>query len=45
MGNIFEGSFTEEGTGAGNAIFEGVFKYTASGSRKNFDKIDSEVHI
>ena len=32
--NIFEGSFTEEGMGAGEAIFEGGFKYAASEARK-----------
>ena len=32
--NIFEGSFTEEGAGSGNAIFEGGFKFAASEARK-----------
>ena len=40
MSNIFEGSFNEEGTGAGKvAIFEGGFKFAASEARKKFDRI------
>ena len=45
MRNIFEGSFTEEGTVSGKAIFEGVFKDAASDARKNFGSIYSEVQI
>ena len=41
MRNILEGSFTEEGTGSGNDIFQEGFKFSASESRKKFDKIDS----
>ena len=41
MRNIFEGSFTEEGTGAGTDIFEGGFKSSASEERKKFDITDS----
>ena len=41
--NVFEGSFTEEGTGSGKAIFEGGFKFSASGARKNFDSAASAV--
>ena len=37
VSNIFEGPFTEEGTGAGKAIFEGGFKFADSEARKNFD--------
>ena len=40
--NIFEGSFTEEGTGAGKAIFEGGLKFADSEARKNFNSTDSE---
>ena len=43
--NIFEGSFTEEGTGAVKAIFEGGFKVAASEARKKFYRTDSAVHI
>ena len=43
MRNILEGSFTEEGTGAGKAIFEGGFKFSASGERKKFDSTTSVV--
>ena len=32
--NMFEGSFTEEGTGSVKAIFEGGFKFAASEARK-----------
>ena len=35
--NIFEDSFTEEGTESGKAMFEGGFKFAASEARKNFD--------
>ena len=45
MRNVFEGSFTEEGTGAGTAIFEGLFKYASSEARKKLDRTDSAVHI
>ena len=41
VGNIFEGSFTKEGTIAGNAIFEGVFKFSAPEARKKFDSTTS----
>ena len=41
VSNISEGSFTEEGTGAGKAIFEGGFKFAASEARKNFNITDS----
>ena len=43
--NIFKGSFTEDRTEAGKDISEGVFKYTASDSRKKFDRIASTVQI
>ena len=39
--NIFEGSFTEEGTGSGKAIFEGGLKFSASKSRNNLGITDS----
>ena len=42
LSNIFECSFTEEGTGAGKAIFEGGFKFAASETRKKFDSVNSE---
>ena len=38
---IFKGSLTEEGTISGNAIFEGGFKFSASETRKKFDRIAS----
>ena len=38
--NIFEGSFNEVGKVAGNDIFEGVFKFEASDSRKKFNSTD-----
>ena len=41
VGNIFEGSFTGEGTGSGKAIFEGGFKFAASEARKKFDSTAS----
>ena len=41
VSNIFEGSFTKEGTIAGNAIFEGVFKFSAPEARKKFDSTAS----
>ena len=44
MRNIFEGAFTEEGTGSGKDIFEGVFNFSASEARKKSHSIDSEVH-
>ena len=34
--NIFKGSFTEYGTGAGRAVFEGGFKFAASEKRNKF---------
>ena len=43
VSNIFEGSFTEEGVGAGKAIFEGGLKFAASEERKNFDSTASAV--
>ena len=42
--NIFEDSCTEKGTGEGNAIFEGGFKFASSEARKKFDITDSAVH-
>ena len=42
MRKKFEGSSTEEGMGAGNAIFEGLFKFSASEAMKKFDSTDSE---
>ena len=39
--NIFEGSFTEEVTVEGNAVFEGGLKFVASGSNNNFNSTDS----
>ena len=41
VSNIFEGSFTEEGTGAGKDIFKGGLKFTASEARKKFDNTAS----
>ena len=41
--NIFEVSSTEEVTGAGNAIFEGGFKFSASATRENFHSTASSV--
>ena len=41
MSNIFEGSFTERGTGAGKAIFEGGFNFAASEARNKFDRTAS----
>ena len=38
---FFEGSFVEEGTGAGKSIFEGVFKFSACESMKRLDIKDS----
>ena len=35
--NHFEGSFTEEGTGSGKAIFGGGFKFADFEARKDFD--------
>ena len=35
--NIFEYSCTEEGTGAGKAIFDIKIKFSASEARKKFD--------
>ena len=43
--NIFEGSWTEEVTGAVKDIFEGGFKFASCEARKNFDSTYSEVHI
>ena len=37
MSNIFEGLFTEEGTGAGKAIFKGGFKFAAYETSKKYD--------
>ena len=39
--NVFEGSFTEDGTGSGKSFFEGGFKFAASESRKKFDSTAS----
>ena len=39
--NSFEGSINKEGTGSGNAIFEGGFKFAASEAKK-FDSTASE---
>ena len=41
--NMFEGSFTEEGTGAGNAISEGGFILSASKARNNLYSTASGV--
>ena len=38
MRNIFKGSFTEEGTGSGKAIFGVGLKFSASKERNNFDR-------
>ena len=43
MRDIFEYSFTEEGTGPGKAIFEVGFKFSASEERKKFDSTASAV--
>ena len=43
--NIFEGSLIEEGTGAGKAIFEGVFNFSASEARKKLDITASSLNI
>ena len=40
--NIFVGSFTEEETVAGNGIFEGGFKLSASEASKKLDIPSSE---
>ena len=40
--HIFEGSFIEELTGAGKAIFEGGFNFEASDTRKNLYSTASE---
>ena len=40
--NVFEGSFTEEGKEAGNDIFEGGFRFSASEARKKFDSTASD---
>ena len=40
--NIFEGSFTKEGTGAVNDIFEGVLIFSASEAREDFDSTSSK---
>ena len=45
VSNIFEGSFTEKGMGAGKAIYEEVFKYAASETRNKFDSTASAVQI
>ena len=37
VSNIFEGLFTEEGTGSGKAIFKGGFKFSASETTEKFD--------
>ena len=41
MRNIFEKSFTEEGTGSGKAVFEKGFKSAALEVRMKFDSTDS----
>ena len=41
--NIFEVSYTEEGIGSGNGIFEGVFNFSASEARKKLDSTYSVV--
>ena len=43
--NILEGSFTEEVTGTGNAIFEGGLKFEASEARKKLDITDSADQV
>ena len=45
MINIFEDSFTEEGTVSGKANFEGGFKFASSEARKKFGITASAVHI
>ena len=45
MSNIFEYLFTEEGTGVGKSIFEGVFKFSVSETRNKFDSTDSVAYI
>ena len=40
---IFEDSCTEEGTGAGKAIFEGGFKISSSESKKKSESTASAV--
>ena len=45
MRNMFEGSFTEEGTGEGNDTFEGGFKFAASEAKKKFNSTASAVQI
>ena len=43
--NIFEGSLTEEGTGAVKGTFEGLLKYADSEARKKSDSTSSAVQI
>ena len=43
--NIFEGSFTEDGTGSGKDIFEVGLMFAYSDARKKFDGTDSSVQI
>ena len=43
MKNMFEGSFTEEVTGAGKDIFEVGLKFAASEARNNFYSTASAV--
>ena len=44
MRNIFEDSFTEEGAGAGEAMFEEGFNFVVFEARKNLGIIASSVH-
>ena len=41
--NMFVGSYTEEVTGSGKAIFEGAFKFSAFEAMKKFDSTSSAV--
>ena len=41
VSNILEGSLTEDGIGAGKAIFEGGFKFAAFEARKKFNSTAS----
>ena len=45
MRNTSEVSFTEDGVGAGKAIFEVMLKYSSSEARKNFYSTASAFQI
>ena len=45
MRNVFEVSFTQEGTGTGKSVFEGGFKFSASEARKKFNSKHSAVQV